>query len=210
MKKIPINRWLTLFILFAFLFNACSTATQSPTATEVPPTQTYAPTETFTPEPTATAPATNTETPAPTKTPEIQDITFTNTDGVDITMPEFTGTDAAQNAMDYLSKNAIWVTGDFRSNDWLTYSNRDALKVISPIMKIPGYSPKSGDVYPHSLSDPKQSYIDFSYYTLGNGTVIYFQDQQKNTKVLYIDGIISADLSGQLQSGAVSVPAATP
>ena len=28
MKKISISRWLTLFVLFAFLFNACSTSTQ--------------------------------------------------------------------------------------------------------------------------------------------------------------------------------------
>jgi len=35
MKKIPISRWLTLFVLFAFLFNACSTSTQKATATEI-------------------------------------------------------------------------------------------------------------------------------------------------------------------------------
>ena len=54
MKKIPISRWLTLFLLFAFVFNACSTSMQAPTAT-ISPTQTYAPTETVTPKPTATA-----------------------------------------------------------------------------------------------------------------------------------------------------------
>ena len=62
MKKISISRWLTLFVLFAFLFNACSTSTQSPNAVEVAATQTYAPTETVTPEPTAT----NTNTPTAT------------------------------------------------------------------------------------------------------------------------------------------------
>lgn len=153
---------------------------------------------------------TPTTTEAPTKTPEIQNITFTNTDGVSITMPEFTGPDAAQNAMNFLSKNALWVTGDFRSNDWFTFNNRDAVKVAKPILKIPGYDAKSGDVYPHSLSDPKQSYIDFNYNTLGTGTVIFFQDQQKNTKVLYIDGVTAENLSGELQSGSVSVPTATP
>ena len=75
MKKIPINRWLALFVLFAFLFNACSASTQSPTATEVSPTQTYAPTKTSTPELTETskesqATATNAATDTPTPATE--------------------------------------------------------------------------------------------------------------------------------------------
>ena len=38
MKKIPITRWLTLFVLFAFLFDACSTTMQVPTPTKTSPT----------------------------------------------------------------------------------------------------------------------------------------------------------------------------
>ncbi len=77
MRKISISRWLTLFVLFVFLFNACSTSTQdvtvtkvSPNQTSVPPTATVAPTET--PAQTATeavaATVAPTETPAPTDT----------------------------------------------------------------------------------------------------------------------------------------------
>lgn len=47
MKKIPVSRLLTLFILFAFVFSACSTATPSPTATPtVQATSTISPTST--------------------------------------------------------------------------------------------------------------------------------------------------------------------
>ena len=50
MKKIPVSRWLTLFVLFAFLFNACSTATPSPTATStIEVTSTAIPTSTSIP-----------------------------------------------------------------------------------------------------------------------------------------------------------------
>jgi hypothetical protein len=72
MKKIPISRWLTLFVLFAFLFNACSASTQSPTATEVSPTQTYAPTETFTPAPTATQTETAIASNTPVSSPTVE------------------------------------------------------------------------------------------------------------------------------------------
>jgi len=72
MKKIPITRWLTLFVLFAFLFNACSTSTQNATATEVTPSQTYAPTETFTPVPTATQTETAIASNTPVSSPTVE------------------------------------------------------------------------------------------------------------------------------------------
>ena len=69
MKKIPISRWLAIFVLFAFLFNACSTLARSPTAT-ISPTQTFISTITFTPNPTATETQIPTSTATPT--PELK------------------------------------------------------------------------------------------------------------------------------------------
>jgi hypothetical protein len=213
------KRLLLPVIVLSFLFISCATtqnASEPTAAVKFTPSQTSVSlTSTASipipasaspsPEPSVTA----TEAPKAMATLEIQDITFTNTDGVNITMPECTGPNAAQNCMDYLSKNALWVTGHLRDNDWFGLGNHDAVKVASVVKKIPGYKP-TPSFYPQTLSDPSQFYIDFIYYPLGSGTVIYFQDQQKHTNVIYINGVTPDDLSYQLSSGTVEVPNPNP
>ena len=212
------KRLLSFVLGLSFLFISCTTTSKpseqvaetSPAMTSVSVTSTSTTTSTSTPTLTLEPSATATEAPKATATPEIQDITFTNTDGVDVTMPECTGPNAAQNCMDYLSKNALWVTGDPENNFRATTSNRDVVRVGNLIKKIPGYIPIPNG-YPHLwIPGDTRPYIDFFNYSLGSGTLIYFQDQQEKTKTLYVDGVTPDQLISQLDSGMISIPNPNP
>ena len=79
---------------------AIPTPTETVTAIQIP-TETQTPTEIPTP--------TQTPTPEPTPTPEIETITFVNSKGEEITVPEFKDFDSG---IIYIAENAVWLSSN--------------------------------------------------------------------------------------------------
>ncbi len=160
--------------------SACTALAPSPTPTPI---------STFTPTATATASAiptpTKTLTPEATPTLGIENITFTASDGQQITMLEFYDLETVRQ---YIVEHAYWQKGDHLGalNRFDSINNRKLAKVGKIISKIPGFKPVYGSL-DFKITDTG-FFVVSTIDSIGDKALIIYQtDKDLNYDMITVD-----------------------
>ena len=211
MKKI-----LFLLIVPGILLASCASRTPV-TVTSVPTTTAIA-TETSIPatvtalggtQVTTATDSTLTVTPVGETLPTPKEITFTTSGGVEVKMPEFGGEgisseEATKEALQYVSDNALWVSGDIRQTNWNDVNNATASvkKTFKEYKTLPGYTVNGG-----TYADVNSlEYVVIYVGGVTGGSLVEYLLPSGDLASVFISGSDPTTLYNQLHSGEVSIP----